>query len=31
MFFDPKKYSMVAWGYLKLYHHYHCVYLMVTK
>ena len=23
--------GMVAWGYLKLYHHYHCVYLVVTK
>ena len=22
---------MVALGYLKLYHHYHCVYLVVTK
>ena len=21
---------MVAWEYLKLYHHYHCVYLVVT-
>ena len=22
---------LVVWGYLKIYHHYHCVYLVVTK
>ena len=32
MFFDQKNILyVVALGYLKLYYHYHCVYLVVTK
>ena len=30
-FFDKKTNYVVALGYLKIYHHYHCVYLVVTK